>query len=140
MNKPSPAQLERARRLLAHEGAANGAGTRATTAASRVYEKIQDHMGPLVGVGGVHSLFMRSAKLAQGEFARFAGVSVLESSTKLRERLQAKDPAVSTEAAATLFGTFLTLSTSFLGERLTTQVLHNAWPTFEKTEPREEHK
>jgi len=112
--------------LLAHEGAASSQDARANTAAGRVYDKLQLQMGPLLGVAGVHLLFMRSAKL--------------ESSTKLRERLQAQDPAVATESAAALFGTFLTLSTAFIGERLTTQVLRNAWPTFEKIETREKHK
>jgi len=97
-------------------------------------------MGPLVGAAGVHLMFMRSAKLARGEFARFAGSSILESSTRLRERLQAAEPAVATESAAALFGTFFTLSNAFIGERLTTQVLRNAWPTFEKIEPGEKHK
>lgn len=140
MKKPSPAQMERARRLLAHEGAARSADGRATTAAGRVYEKLQVHMGPLLGVAGVHLLFMRSATLLQGEFARFAEVSILEGSTKLRACLLAQDPAIATESAAALFGTFFTLSATFIGERLTAQVLRNAWPTFEATEPREKHK
>jgi hypothetical protein len=140
MKRPSPAQMERAKRLLAHEAAASSADDRATTAAGRVYEKLHVHMDPLVGVAGVHLLFVRSARLAQGEFARFAEVSILEGSTKMRECLQGQDPAVATESAAALFGTFFTLSTAFIGERLTTQVLRSAWPTFEEVELREKHK
>ena len=140
MKKLDPAQLEMARRLLAHEGAAGSAAARATTAASRVYDRLHAHMAPLMGDAGVHLLFGRSARLAQGEFARFAEVSIPEGSTKLRERLQAQDPAVATESAAALFGNFFTLSIAFIGERLTTQVLRNAWPTFEEPEPKEKHK
>jgi hypothetical protein len=133
MKRPSPTQMERARRLLAHEGAASSASERAKTAAGRVYEKLHAHMGPLVGVAGVDLLFMRSAKLAQSEFASLADLSILEGATKLRERLRAQDPAVATESAAALFGTFFMLSGAFIGERLTTQVLRSAWPTFEET-------
>jgi hypothetical protein len=133
VNRPNPAQLESARRLLAHEGAAGSANEGATTTAGRVYDKLHAHLAPLVGDVGVQLLFVRSAKLAQGEFSFLAEVSLLEGSTKLRERLQARDPALGTESAEALFGTFFALVTTFIGERLTTQVLRRAWPTLEET-------
>ena len=128
--------MERARRLLAHE-AADGADGRAAIAAGRVYDKLHAHLAPLVGATGVESLFVRSAKLAQGELGFLADVSILEGSTKLRERLLAQDSAIAIESAAVLFGTFFTLLTTFIGERLTTQVLRSAWPMIEETAPRE---
>jgi hypothetical protein len=129
--------MDRARQLLAYEGAAGGTDERAATAAGRVYDKLHAHMAPLVGDVGVQLLFVRSAKLARGDFAWLAEVSILQGSTKLRECLQAQDPAVATESAAVLFGTFFALVTTFLGERLTSQVLLRAWPTIEETAPRE---
>ena len=92
-------------------------------------------MAPLVGSTGVQLLFLRSAKLAKGDFECFAEVSSLEGSTKLHERLQAKDPAVTLESAAMLFATFFALLTTFIGERLTNQVLRSAWPTLEGAAP-----
>ena len=136
----SPAQLERARRVLAHEGAAGGATARDRTAAVRVYEKIHVQLASLMGVGGATLLFARSAKLTQGEFARFADLSVDEGATKLRAHLEARDPAVATESAAALFGNLFTLVTTFIGERLLAQVLRNAWPTLADTAPREKNK
>jgi hypothetical protein len=133
MNTPGREQLERARRLLAHEGAAGSAHGGAATAAGRVYDKLLAHLAPLVGAAGVQSLFVRSAKLAQGEFTGLAAVSIFEGSTKLRERLQAQDSAITTESAAALFATFFALLTTFIGERLTTQVLRSAWPMIEET-------
>lgn len=126
-------------RLLEHESAAVlGAGERAT-AAGRVYDKLHAHLSPLVGDAGVHLLFLRSAKLTQGEFARLADVAVFEGPTKLRERLHADNPSVGTEAAAMFFGTFLALIMTFIGERLTTQLLRSAWPTItEETAPTDE--
>jgi len=135
--RPDPAQVERARQLLAHEGAAGSGDRGATTAPGRVYDKLHAHLSPIVGEAGVQLLFVRSAKLAQGDFAWLAQVSILDGSTKLRDSLQAQDPPVATESAAALFGTFFTLLATFIGERLTSQVLRAAWPTIEATARRE---
>ena len=132
--------MERARQLLAHEAAAGSADARAATAAGRVYDKLHAHLAPLVGDAGVQLLFVRSAKLAQGDFAWLTEVSILEGSTKLRECLQAQDPPIATESAAALFGTFFALLTTFIGERLTTQVLRRAWPTIDVTATEETRK
>ena len=137
LSRSTPAQIERARRLLAHEV---GGGTEvggATTAAARVYDKLHAHMAPLVGVAGVQLLFVRAAKLTPGDFAWLSEVSILEGSTKLRERLQAQDPAVAADSAVSLFGNFFALVTTFIGERLTTEILRRAWPTIEDTAPTE---
>ena len=131
MNRPSPVQIDRARRLLAHEGAAVSADSCAT-AAGRVFDKLTSHLAPLVGAAGVQALFARSAKLAKGEVACLAEASTLSSVT-LRECLQAQDPAIAMQSAAELFGTFISLITTFIGERLTTEVLRSTWPTFEET-------
>ena len=132
MKKPSPAELENATRLLAHEGAASGADGAVAAAAARVYDKLHAHLAPLVGTTGVQSLFVRSAKLTPDEFAGLADVSILEGSTKLREHWQAQGSTVDAKAAAALFGNFLSLLTTFIGERLVTQVLRSAWPAIEE--------
>jgi hypothetical protein len=137
LNQPNAAQLDTARRLLALEGAASGADDSGAAAAGRVYDKLHLHLAPLVGTFGVQSLFVRSAKLTPNEFAALAEVSVLEGSTKLREHWDAPGSAVDAESAAALFATFLSLLTTFIGERLVTQVLRSAWPTIEETAPRE---
>lgn len=135
MNRASLAQFERARRLLAHERAAGSArqhgadGADGSTAAGRVYDKLHAQLAPVVGAGGVHLLFMRSAKLAQGERAWLAKISTVEGPTKLRELLHAQEPVVDTASA--LFGTLFTLLTTFIGERLTNSVLRSAWPSID---------
>jgi hypothetical protein len=124
--------------LLAHE--TDGAGEDATTAAGRMYDKLHAHLAPLVGDAGVQVLFVRSAKLTRGEFARFTEAPILDGATKLRECLHARDPAVTAESATLLFGTFFALITTFIGERLTTQVLRRAWPILDETAPGETSK
>lgn len=117
--------------MLAREGAGHSAGECAA-AASRVYDTLHAHLDPLLGAAGVQALLVRSAKLTQREFSFLEG-SLLEGSTTLHQRLQAQEGAVAANAAAALFGSFFSLLTTFIGERLTTQILGRAWPTTEVT-------
>lgn len=140
MKPPSAAQMERARRLLALEHAAAGEDGRGSPAAGRVFEKLHAHMSPLVGVAGVDMLFVRSAKLAQGEFTGVVVGSFVEGAAILRGRLQAQGPALATDSAETLFATFFALLTTLIGERLTLQILRRAWPTLDEMTFGEEKK
>jgi hypothetical protein len=140
MSRPSATQVERAKLLLANEGASGRSSTECAAAAWRVYEKLNARLAPLLGPAGVQALFVRSAKLAQTEFVSLVEVTGPEGMKKLGARLQQLDPADATEVAATLFGTFLDLMTTFIGERLTVLVLRSAWPTIEDTAPRETKK
>ena len=137
MGGPDAAQLARAKRFLAHEGASAGCSKDCALAAGRVYEKLNARLGPLLGAAGVRALFARSAKMASRDLAAVAGIGPLESSTTLSAFLQQLEPAVAHEVAAALFGTFLSLTTTFIGERLTHQVLRSAWPTIEDPTQRE---
>jgi hypothetical protein len=132
VNEPGATQIERVQRLLAHEATQEGAG-----APARVYDKLVAQLAPLVGAAGVQALFMRSAKLAQGEFADLAQASILEGAAALRERL-ASPGGVAEQSALTLFATFLALVTEFIGERLTHQILRRAWPMLDDQVPETE--
>jgi hypothetical protein len=133
-------QVERAKRLLAHEGNSGSSSAECAAAAWRLYEKLNARLAPLLGSAGVQALFVRSAKLAQAEVGSLAEVATPEGMNKLGAVLQALDPADATGVAATLFGTFFELMTTFIGERLTVLVLRSAWPTIEDTAPRETKK
>lgn len=140
MSRPNPAQVARAGQLLAYEGAADSVADGKTTAAGRIYDKLHAHLAPIMGDAGVQVLFVRSAKLTRGEFACHAEAPLLEGATKLRECLHARDPAVATESATLLFGNFFALIATFIGERLTTEVLRRAWPMLDEIAPRETSK
>jgi hypothetical protein len=133
LTEASPTQIHRARLLLEHEGAAGSPAERAA-AAGRVYDKLDAHLAPLLGSAGIRALLARSAKLSQSRFS-FLEAAVVESSTALRECLQAQEAAIATESASAVFGTLLALLTMFIGERLTTQALRRAWPTIEQMAP-----
>ena len=130
-------QVERAKRLLAHEGNSGSSSAECAAAAWRLYEKLNARLAPLLGSAGVQALFVRSAKLAQAEVGSLAEVATPEGMNKLGAELQALDSTDATDVAATLFGTFFELMTTFIGERLTVLVLRSAWPTIEDPAPRE---
>jgi hypothetical protein len=133
MTNASAGERERARRLLAHEGASGGSSEDCATAAGRVYDKLNAQLGPLLGVAGVQALFARSAKLGGVGSAGLAEVAILDSSTTLAAFFRTLEAAVAANAAEALFGTFLSLVTTFIGERLTFQALRRAWPAIEET-------
>jgi hypothetical protein len=137
MSRLSATQVNNAKQLLASEGAPWSSSEEAAAAAWRVYEKLNARLAPLLGSAGVEALFVRSAKVAQSDFASLAEVATPEGLTKLGSCLQALDPVTAAEAATTLFGTFLDLLTTFIGERLTVLVLRSAWPAIEEMAPGE---
>ena len=134
MHRTELRHVEWARRVLALEGATGSNVDDSTTAASRVYDRLYRRLAPLVGEVGVELLFVRSAKLANGELAAaLDDVDLFESAASLDERLRARDPALATESVAALFGAFFTLLTTLIGEQLTVQILRSAWPTIDLT-------
>ena len=131
MSRTSTTQLEKAKRVLASEGAPWSSSEECAAAAWRVYEKLNARLSPLLGLAGVQALMVRSVKLAQAEFPSLAEVATAEGLTRLGSCLQALDPSIAAAAAAALFGTFLELMTTFIGERLTVLVLRSAWPAID---------
>jgi len=133
MTNASAGERERAQRLLAYEGATDGSAEACATAAGRVYDKLIAQLGPLLGTAGARALFARSAKLGRLESAGLTDVAILESSTTFAEFFRTLDAAVAASAAEAMFAGFLSLVTTFIGERLTLQALRRAWPTIEET-------
>jgi hypothetical protein len=140
MERTSTAQVERAKRLLALEGDSGNSSAECAAAAWKLYEKLNARLTPLLGSAGVQALFVRSAKLAQAEFASLAEVATPDGMKKLGAVLQALEPAEANEVAGTLFSTFLELMTTFIGERLTVLILRSAWPAIEDPAPKETNK
>lgn len=131
--------FDAAKRLLASEGCNGGGAEEYADAAGRVYAKLHLLLDPLVGTAGVQALLRRSAKLSQEEFACLGDSAVVESAAKLRDALLAQESNAAATAAA-FFGAFLALMTTFIGERLTAEVLRRAWPTIEESAPKETEK
>ena len=118
-------------RFLALEGAA-GTADECATSAGRVFDKLHAQLNPLIGASGVRALLVRSARLVHSEYS-FLDVGSLEGAVKLRECLRAQNATDAEGAAVALFGTFIALIATFIGERLTTQALRGAWGTMAET-------
>ena len=138
MQKPSPAQMDAARRLLLYES--GGKAEEQVAAAVRVYEKLRLQFATLLGTAAVQVLLTRSAKMTRDEFPGLAKSAVVGSPTEFRAYLQAQEPGTISAAAEALFAAFLTLITTFVGEQLTAEVLRRAWPALEESAPKETKK
>lgn len=137
MSRLGATQVEKVRRLLASEGAPWSTSEECAAATWRVYEKLNARLAPLIGSDGVRALLVRSAKLAEADFPCLAEAARPEGLTGLGSCLKTLDPAVGAQAAATLFGNFLKLISTLIGERLTVVILRSAWPEIEDMAPGE---
>lgn len=108
----------------------------AVVAAVRVYEGLNKHFTPILGSAGFQVLLRRCAKLTSLD-KMWANEPVLTSSSAFGDHLRTYEAGAVVEIAVALFGAFFALLSTFIGERLTTQVLRSAWPTLEETAPKE---
>lgn len=133
MTQVSPAQLELARKLLAGEMKAL---SDPAEAAARCYEKIHFQLSPVIGTAGVRAVFARSVHLTQSKYLCLKGYTdsdweiqnAEDPARGLRAWFQRNQSVDAAELAEVLFGNFFTLLVTFIGERLTAQVLKGAWP------------
>lgn len=141
MKRPGAAELETAKRLLTHE---RGDAEHPAEAAARAYDKLQARLAPIIGAAGFQALFFRSQQTA-----RIAGFTFLDGDIaepapdpckQLHDCLHGREPAQAAEAATVVFATFFGLLTTFIGDRLTRQVLRGAWPEVAEAAPMETKK
>lgn len=141
MKRPSAAELETAKRLLMHE---RGDDEHPANSSARAYKKLHDRLAPLIGSAGFRALFFRGQKTAS-----LAGFTFLESGAagpeadlgkQLHDNLHGREPVEAAEAATVVFATFFGLLTTFIGDRLTRQVLRGAWPDITEATPAETKK
>jgi hypothetical protein len=130
VTEPTSDQLALANRLLAHE---REAGATVRTAAARTVAKIFFELLPLIGSTGVLALFARSVLNAKGRCKALGGLVITVDSIDaacghLERHLDATPDAEVVELGTTLTASLLSLISTFIGERLTLQLLHNAWP------------
>jgi hypothetical protein len=145
MARPTEAQLEVARQLLARSGAPHGDAAEPAAAASRVYEALFGTLAPVIGANGFRALFARSVKLTAVDHPCLAGATTpgepAADNTALVERVTASlaglPPGAATETAAALYATVLGLLTSFIGDSLVRQLVKRAFPGTHETASKE---
>ncbi len=117
--------------LARHAGPAPNAEALAT-AARRAYDDLARVAAPLIGQVGVDALTGRALHLTQREYPWLNRAQEPEQwkgpSEQIMFCLERQDPAVATEAAGAVFGTFIGLLVTFIGEPLTEGLLRQAWP------------
>jgi hypothetical protein len=101
-------------------------------AARRAYADLARVAAPLIGQVGVDALMGRALHLAQRDHpSLFHTPDPREPDAPFAQfvdYLERQDSAVTLDATATVFATFMGLLATFIGEPLTARLLRKAWP------------
>ena len=133
MSYTTPLSRQAVTRQLADEAGGDAASSEVLAAAAgRLLDRLSQRLSVIIGRTGVEALFRRAVKLRKSDFPfldelvfREEGESTGDS---LRRRLQRQDPDIIREVTVTLFATMAGLLATVIGERLTWNLLREAWP------------
>jgi hypothetical protein len=133
MEQASKVLPDAAERLLAFEVGGELRNVEdGTAAAARIYEKLYQHLSPIVGESGFEALFARTVNLTK---RAFEGVQEVDTKVpadavlkQLCAYLEKQAPATITEIVTAQLVTFVGLLSTFIGEGLTWKLLRKAWP------------
>jgi hypothetical protein len=121
-----------AHRLLTYEAGAEKASEPLESPTLRVYEKLRQSLGELVGAAGFYSLASRALTLARPEAPSLSAVRVApDGSIQGLDEIEAQfeiDKNQAGEEGIILIARLLGLLRIFLGEVLTLSLLRTAWP------------
>ena len=122
-------------RQIAHRLMTQQVGTRRDVdelalAAVHVYATLLTSLSPLLGDSGSSALLRRSLKLTEATFpcyteARDGKDGLLNA---VGACLRKQSPDVAWDASVAVLTAYIELLATFIGERLTRQLLHEAWP------------
>jgi histone H3/H4 len=120
------------RRLLAREAGTDADARAIAAAARRLCERFAQQVTPLIGDAGVAAICARSLHLTQQQFPSLAPLHLSDHGdapfTRVQLALEQQQPAVACAAAVAVLTTVGDVLASFIGERLTTRLLREAWP------------
>lgn len=112
-------------------------------AAASVFETLVKTLSQLVGHVGSLGLFRQSLRRTDERVPCFREMRDTKEHLLLQAVgtcLQRQPPDIVREAASALLTSYVTLLATFIGERLTWQVLHDQWPNILTVHPKEEQK
>jgi hypothetical protein len=120
------------RRMLAREAGTAADAQAVAAAARRLCEHFAERLTPLIGDAGMAAICARSLHLTERNVRGLASVRGSPQGDApfalLQRSLEQQEPAAATEAAVAVLATASELLASFIGEGLTTSLLHEAWP------------
>jgi hypothetical protein len=129
LEQVTPACLDLARRLLAHEAgpAQRLAGWQA---AESTCQKLCQALGRLVGPAGFQALLQRALFLARPEYPFLPAALGPDGPCfgELAAGVQEQEPARIHEAFVAVFGSFFWLLDTFIGDDLTRRQIRRIWP------------
>jgi hypothetical protein len=120
-----------ARQIISHEQSPDRPPQDVAASAVRIYAKWLTSLSAILGETGSSALFRRSLRLTEVTFPFFSAVRDANMNSVLsavNTCLQAQDANVAHEAAMELLAIHLELLTTFIGQRLTEQLVRETWP------------
>jgi hypothetical protein len=119
-----------AHRVMTHELATSQTPGELALASVGVYAKLLVHLSSILGEAGSHALFRSSLRLTTFPFLNEIRAQEPPALLKaLNTALQKHEPDVVVEVSIALLTAFIELLATFVGERLTCELLHDVWPT-----------
>ncbi|HWP35603.1 MAG TPA: hypothetical protein VNM66_08400 [Thermodesulfobacteriota bacterium] len=132
MGRRSDPSEEIARRLIEHEAGGRHGTDALAQAAERTCERLREHLAPLIGPMGFRVLLASALDLARSKHPLLRHVDVRAEQSGclsgLTEAAKGREPAEFGAAIAALFGGFIGLLESFIGESLTLRLIRKAFP------------
>lgn len=129
MSRPPPLLEDFARRVLVHEAGGRQRTEDLAGAMERACQALHTRLTPLLSAAGVNALVGRAIALAAREFPSLATIKAPNCSLDgLRAALDEQNPCAAADAVVAIFGNFLWLLVTFIGEDLGLRKVHEAWP------------
>jgi len=120
-----------ASRLITQDLSPSRTSARIALDAVTILAKLLSNLTPMLGEGGSSELFRRSLRLTEDTFPFYKAARTAERSGLLAGVgvvLENQQPDVAQEAAIAILTAYLELLATFIGERLTWQLVQEAWP------------
>jgi hypothetical protein len=126
-----PKRDEKRQQLILEALAPSTDGRAAVNRALWPWERLANHLTPLIGDGGFCALYGRAVRLAAPEFKWITASQSTQSIDSLfqalREDFASVDATVAAQANNLLLDTYTGLLSALIGEVLTTRLMHSAW-------------
>ena len=120
-----------ARQIIINEQRTERTPHEVAASAVRVYTRLLTCLSAIVGEAGGIGLFRRSLRLTEATYPFYSAVRDATSDTLLSavgRCLQTQRAEVALEASVEQLAIYIELLATFIGQRLTEQLLREAWP------------
>ncbi len=116
--------------VLLHHIGTRRSGDEVASAAVDMFETLLFKLSPILGHAGSRALFRRSLHLSEEAFPCYTEVRNADDEALMKgiEMCLRERTETAREASAALLHGFISLLATFIGERLTWQLLREAWP------------